>query len=52
MTPWRITHINAWHQRHVLFALASSSHAAEQQAEALWGPAIRCACINLSRPRA
>lgn len=52
MTSWRVTHINQHQQRHVLHVLAPTSAAAEGQAEALWGPALCCACINLSRPRA
>lgn len=46
---WKVVHINQQQERHELHVLAPSSASAENQAEALWGPAVRCACINLSR---
>lgn len=49
MTSWRVTHINQQRQRHVMHVLAASSNDAENRLEAIYGPALYCACINLSR---
>lgn len=49
MTPWRVTHINLQHRRHVMHVLAADATQAEARLEALYGPALYCACINLAR---
>jgi hypothetical protein len=51
MSCWRITHIDAQRQRHVLELLAPSAEAADGIATALYGPALSSSCINLSRAR-
>lgn len=48
MKPWRVTHVDQQHQRHVLHVLAATSQAAEEQAERVYGLARYCACMNLS----
>lgn len=49
MTAWRVTHINDRRQRHVLHLLAASAQHAQDQADALFGPALCCACIWIGR---
>ena len=49
MSAWRVTHMDALRQRHVLHELAPSAEAAEALAEALYGPALYCACIRICR---
>lgn len=49
MSTWRTTHVDARRQRHVLHHLAPSAQAAQEQAEALYGPALYCACIRIGR---
>ena len=49
MSLWKVTHIDAAGQPHVLHTLAASAQAADDLAQHLYGPALCCACICLRR---
>lgn len=49
MSLWKVTHIDTAGRPHVLHTLAASAQAADDLAQHLYGPALRCACICLRR---